>query len=108
MYPFNNAQQGIGQAAASNVTALNYSTADVTAPQSNVGIASALQNLAVEVQATNKLAYGIRGALGISATEPEGKEPSQPSSLLEVLAALRRTLIRANQDFETVINHINS
>ena len=104
-YP-QNTSNSLPGAAQQGVSALNYSTPDT--PPSNIGIASALQNLAAEVQSTNKLAYSVRAALGICAPETEGKDPGQPSSLLEVLAAFRRTLIRANQDFETVINHINS
>jgi hypothetical protein len=100
--------QGNTLIGSSQPSTLTYSIPDSPA-QSTTGIASALQNLAAEVQSTNSLAYKVRGALGISAPEPEvGKEGPQPSSLLEVLAAFRRTLIRANQDFETVINHINS
>lgn len=72
------------------------------------GIASILQQLTSEVDSTAKLAYSVRGALGINVPESEGKEPMPPSSLRDALSALRRKLIRANQDFEAVINHINS
>jgi hypothetical protein len=72
------------------------------------GISSVLQGLTSEVEATTKLAYSVRAALGIAAPENEGKDPKQAASLRDVLQTLRRQLVHANQDFETVINHINS
>ena len=76
--------------------------------EGNTGIASALHMLSAEVDATYKLALSVRGALGINRPEQDGKELVQPSSLLDVLNGFRRKLISANQDFETVIDHINS
>jgi hypothetical protein len=76
--------------------------------QQSAGIASSLQSLSQQVESAVKLAYSVRAALGIAAPETKGKEPSQPASLLDVLNSFRCLLERANQDFETVINYINS
>lgn len=71
------------------------------------GIASEVQDLTGVVISTQKLAYSVRSALGISAPQEGGKETS-PGSLIDVLADLRIKLQRANEDFETAINHLNS
>jgi len=82
--------------------------ADTAVPQTSAGVASMLQMLGSEVDGVLKGAYGIRGALGIANPPSEAKEPSQPSSLVELLAQFKRKLAYANDDLSAVIAHINS
>ncbi len=103
MYP----QTGLAQTQSNGVgSVVNYPT-DAPRPIDS-GIASTLQSLTEQVIGTVKLAYSVRVALGIQSPEAEVKQPKSPSSLIECLAELRRKLLAANSDLETVINHINS
>lgn len=79
-----------------------------TPPPSQPGIASAIQNLQAQVATTRKLAYSVRCALGIQSPENDAKNAAAPSSLMDVLSDLRRTLSDANDDLEFAITHINS
>lgn len=96
-----------GQTAANNISpAITY---NITAPpQGPNGIATSLTELSAVSDNTRKLAYSVRAALGLSYPDQSGEKPVQPSTLIDVLNEIRIKLLRANEDFEMVINHINS
>jgi hypothetical protein len=78
------------------------------APPNGGGIASVLSELQCVAANTRKLAYSVRAALGIAQPESSEVKPTQASSLADAMNDIRVTLLRANEDFEMIIIHINS
>lgn len=79
-----------------------------TAPPPPSGIASRIQDLQGVVSTTRELAYNLRCALGIQQPTTEGKPMPAASTLAEVITEARMALIRANDDFRDVLQHLNS